>query len=276
MNVDKSECFELINELNAASLLIVKSGLTGVGDHYRIDSDESKKEYFKEVFGRLFEASYRVGFFWQYCPSKVYVNSFSHREKEYLARNPEFELSNFIEFEIQEIQAFWQHEMSFEEPNGNINVYQMNKFFYQFILYGDPNEKNEYKNFKIDLDFLPSNLFNNIEIAQIKKIEFLKEKLGLLVKVEDRHPRYFIKGGFEIFEKCKERIVRERYLLADFSFIYRQMQKDGYIYDDIKESAFRNWLKTIYGIEILEPLKTINECSPDHKFSIYSSIINSK
>lgn len=90
---------------------------------------------------------------------------------------------------------------------------------------------------------------------------------------DDLHPRYFKKGKFELFENLVKIMVREKYELADYSFIFRRMQKDKFIYIDILESGFRKWLFETYGISIPDPLKILENCSTKAKELAYSGLI---
>lgn len=116
-------------------------------------------------------------------------------------------------------------------------------------------------------------------IAELLKIEIGKTEIENNYKEskENPYPRIFINANaYQNFIELKKIIVREKYTLADYSFIYRKMWEDKYIYPDIKEKAFRDWLWDEFNIEIFEPLKTISNCSPEPKIRIYSRIINSK
>ncbi|MFL0088544.1 hypothetical protein [Tenacibaculum maritimum] len=86
---------------------------------------------------------------------------------------------------------------------------------------------------------------------------------------QNPHPRFFTSLiAFKIFEEFKNTIENP---LADYSFIYRIMLKDGLIYDSIGDSEYRKWLSSTYQIEI-EKTKQFNRCSTISKKQLYSSI----
>lgn len=123
--------------------------------------------------------------------------------------------------------------------------------------------------------------FDDFTISRVihllkEKLSDPKEKKDTPNTAENPHPRYFVsEKAYRIFNELQE-TVRERYKLADYSFIYRQMWKDEYIYEGIKEKEFRDFLMKEYKIELPEPLKTLDNCSTDLKFNSYSKIISSK
>jgi len=93
-------------------------------------------------------------------------------------------------------------------------------------------------------------------------------------KPENPYPRIFVNyEAYSIFTELQKNLVRARYKLADYSFVYRQMLKDKFIYEGIKEKEFRDWLEqSEFEIKLDDPLKTLTECSTDWKNRIYSTI----
>lgn len=89
------------------------------------------------------------------------------------------------------------------------------------------------------------------------------------------HPRIFRElKDFIFFEKLLNNLLKEdKFKHSKCSFIFRQMQTDKYIYIDISESEFRNFLSEKYEI-VVDKLKTLNNCSPDSRLIIYNSIKN--
>ncbi len=73
--------------------------------------------------------------------------------------------------------------------------------------------------------------------------------------------------SFQFFESLTED-VRKRYLLADYSFIYRRMQKDDLIYKYITDGEYREFLLNEYDIEI-EKTKLLDYCKTDEKEKSY-------
>lgn len=86
--------------------------------------------------------------------------------------------------------------------------------------------------------------------------------------VNNPYPRVFKDGkSFELFKYLHETLVRKRYPLADYSFIFRHMQKDGYIYS-ISEKEFRKFLSDNFEIH-LDKLKPGGYCETETKISSY-------
>ena len=81
------------------------------------------------------------------------------------------------------------------------------------------------------------------------------------------YPRIFINySGFLLFEHLKND-VREEYKLADYSFIYRRMQKDGFIFKNVADTEFRDFLLSI-SVEI-EKTKLLDYCKTKLKEKNY-------
>jgi hypothetical protein len=91
--------------------------------------------------------------------------------------------------------------------------------------------------------------------------------------VANLYPRIFKSAnGFKLFEYLKNNIVRDRYQLADYSFIFRHMQKDDYIYS-ISEKEFREFLFDNFEI-LLDKLKPEGYCETESKNSCYFTARN--
>jgi hypothetical protein len=86
-------------------------------------------------------------------------------------------------------------------------------------------------------------------------------------------PRIFIDSrAYNLFEKLKDSLCfQERTLLADYSFLYRSLYKDKFIYEGVVESEFRTFLEENYGV-VLDKLKTLNNCTTIRKSKIYGSL----
>lgn len=86
-------------------------------------------------------------------------------------------------------------------------------------------------------------------------------------------PRIFINtNAYKLFRGFREHI-RDQYLLADYSFIYRKMQQERLIYEAIGDSEFTRFLFDEYNIE-LEKTKQLNNCSTPFKLTTYQGLKN--
>jgi len=82
------------------------------------------------------------------------------------------------------------------------------------------------------------------------------------------HPRMFpCINSFKLFESLKENIGKN--VLADYSFIFRQMRDDKLIFENIKDTEFRDWLGEIYDVSI-DKTKQLPICSPPLKVKLYN------
>jgi hypothetical protein len=117
------------------------------------------------------------------------------------------------------------------------------------------------KEAKIEVEYL-------IEQKEIIKDTIRANKLKPLKKVH--WERIFVdQYAFKIFERFTENIANKH---AGYSFIYRIMFDEGLIFNDIKDSNYRNWLEHNWGIIVdkTKPLYLIG--SQDEKTKLYKTI----
>lgn len=95
-------------------------------------------------------------------------------------------------------------------------------------------------------------------------------KVDIKEEPENPYPRIFKSTQcFRLFASLKSD-VRERYPLADYSFIYRRMQKDNYIYKNVVDTEFRDFLQEKFSI-IIDKTKLLDYCKTDIKESNYTT-----
>lgn len=105
---------------------------------------------------------------------------------------------------------------------------------------------------------------NNLEKG---KLEALTAGNGL---TENPYPRIFQDiNCFNFFESLKGDI-QEQYQLAYFSFYYRRMQQDGYIFKGVSDTEFRDFLQEEYDI-IIDKTKGLAYCTTVPKESHYKA-----
>lgn len=124
------------------------------------------------------------------------------------------------------------------------------------------------------LEFINKKLTNPRASDIPEKITILEDKdaEGTPEKLVNPYPQVFSNPhAYEFFEKLHEKYKDTKKPLADYSFIYRMMYKDGYILEHFKVTMYRNWLNKHYEIE-LYTLKTIHKCSTDSKIQNYNTI----
>lgn len=86
---------------------------------------------------------------------------------------------------------------------------------------------------------------------------------------ENPHPRIFKESiHFQLFDYLRRNIDKNQ--LAEFSFIYWQMIKDGFIYEGVKPTEYINWLSVTYQIDLIE-LKQYHNCNTGNKLTLYQT-----
>lgn len=86
------------------------------------------------------------------------------------------------------------------------------------------------------------------------------------------YTRYFINGyHWQLFDEWRQELNKP----DDFSFIYRVMWKDGFIFDDIGQKVFKTWIETTFSTgDLGKQLKTLSTCDSKAKYTIYQEKIN--
>lgn len=87
---------------------------------------------------------------------------------------------------------------------------------------------------------------------------------------ENPHPRIFKESKhFQLFDYLRANI-KKRFQLAELSFIYWQMVKDGFIYEGVKSIEYIKWLSETYEIE-LDQIKQLHTCNTGSKLQNYQT-----
>lgn len=105
-----------------------------------------------------------------------------------------------------------------------------------------------------------------IKIEPIKQID--------IPKIENPYPQIFTDyNAYKLFDKLHNEFKDNSKHLADYSFIYRMMYNDGFIFSNYKPEMFKDWLsKEPYSIYLDLKLKTLNNCTTPNKVSIYNTL----
>lgn len=135
------------------------------------------------------------------------------------------------------------------------------------LLNSSPSIDIENENFKakINVKALESVLF-------FIKIAFDKAKNSEGAPMPPHHV-FTTEKGEQIFKEWHE-LHKDKKSHSDYSFIFRVLERDGFLLSNVGESVFRNYLEN-YDV-ILGKLKTFNSCTTTKKESLYSQIKMSK
>ena len=131
----------------------------------------------------------------------------------------------------------------------------------------------EISDFKIRLGRVNISVVMNKDALDFKKSDKMTE-LHIKEVVENPHPDIFSNlKGFVLFERLHSVFRNNNQNLADYSFIYRKLVKDGFILDSFKPEKFREWISgERYDIQTDTPLKTLNNCSTQLKKDLYDTL----
>lgn len=216
---------------------------------------------FSKTFTELLHQSTNDNFFWQYCNCEIYKNHYSERKEVYFKRYQDANEEDFIKEEKYFINKCYIYEVEDDKHELETFILENQK---EVVLTGT----------------LDNETLKQIGFSQKCKIKFLDDKQygnlfnSSVLSSENPHSRIFKSiNAFNLFESLKEELIKNAStILADMSFIFRAMHKDKFIYDDIKESAFRTWLNEEYQIDLDNKLKLYDYCKTPHKISNYGLI----
>jgi hypothetical protein len=133
---------------------------------------------FQELFICLYNKCISDNYYWQYCPFKVYKETFNERLKQYT--NFDFVDSNEIDFYNSELELISKSK---------------NRYLYYFKV--DINNTAT-----LDLDFFSSENIRKIDYSQTRKIEFLKSKL--------KAPEVSLVANLKLNTGCSETELHEQ------------------------------------------------------------------
>jgi hypothetical protein len=124
--------------------------------------------------------------------------------------------------------------------------------------------------FPVYNDIISLNVFGN---KNLNESNVTTENNATINLNENPFPRIFLDNdSFMFFEEYKNKFcTNNKFPLADFSFVFRMMQKEGNIFDDVTEKSFRNFLTDNYGINF-EKLKTYEYSVTEKKIQLYNSL----
>lgn len=128
--------------------------------------------------------------------------------------------------------------------------------------------------------------FSQMTFDENKRVEYYRVFLQNKMKKNDNegevpNPENKSNPYPEVFKNLEAYLLFDRLyqsrkdsttLLADFSFIYRRMEKDGLLQDHQKPEIFRHWLsKEPYRIVLDNKFKTLENCTTVHKKEAYEN-----
>lgn len=137
--------------------------------------------------------------------------------------------------------------------------------------------KQEISEFKIRLGRVNISVVMEQDVLDFKKMDKTTE-LHIYEKevVENPYPDIFSSlEGFVLFERLHSVFRNNNQNLADYSFIYRKLVKDGLMLASFKPEKFREWISgERYNITTDASLKTLNNCTTQLKQDLYETLKN--
>lgn len=228
---------------------------------------------FCKVFGQLLLLSNTENFFWIFCPISIYQSTFEDRQKEFLSRYSEASKKDFVKSE--------------RENTKNSIKNRILNFSWEIWIQWDNSGWKKNNHVELPLDFLSPETVDNIKFSRKKKLDFLNELLKEIVKEPEKskdssgveqignveqnlYPRIFLdRKSFDLFEYWHKQVTQST-KLAEYSFIYWAMVKDGFIYEKVRPQEFIDFLNDEFEIALSE-IKQYNICKGGGKVSKYST-----
>jgi hypothetical protein len=78
--------------------------------------------------------------------------------------------------------------------------------------------------------------------------------------------------GFVLFDKL---VTGSPKVIDNFSFIFLQLQKDGYIFPDLKHREIKDFFNSEPYKITIDKIKTLNQLENSQRMALYSSVLNS-
>ena len=212
------------------------------GHPFNYDIAESFDEEYNLLIG---EQKYFFG-----CPFAIYRSTYSGRLGEYLENN---KLDLFTE------QHFIDGELRLIEE-------------YTILHYLKAATKDKLRQSLVRLKEFLIEKKTNLDKPSVNDIPVLNDTSKEISDIETNpHPRIFINfNAYRLFDGFRE-YVSIKSQLADYSFIYRIMQKDKLIFVGVGDTEYREFLFKVYEIDLAKTKQLIN-CSTDLKLNIYSNL----
>ena len=221
---------------------------------FEIQTNEDTGHPFRHDIAETFDEEYNLlvnkeAYFFG-CPFSIYKKSYPTRLKHYLEEN-KLDLYSELHFINKELNFL----------NVTPLVHYLNYTTFKKLSKSITRQKEFLLDKKRHLFIAASDTPLNITYQEDKGKE---QELNPF-------PRIFINtNAYKLFEGFREHI-REKYHLADYSFIYRKMQQERLIYEAIGDSEFTRFLFDEYKVE-LEKTKQLNNCSTSFKLKTYQSL----
>jgi hypothetical protein len=242
--------------------------------------NENNREFLDKYFFREFKKAEKEHFFeadefFNGCLKFVDILKENYK-KQYI--EIQSELNNYLvsvkkEDRDNEFIEQKKEEIEFLKLNGNTNFRLSNGknviLKIEEISYIQNAIVQAFEKTKPEIEQLQPQPTNNTKEVSAEPKEDDKSKPTETV---NKYPRIFKNDkGYLLFEKLHEHYKDDKHHLANYSFIFWQMIEDKFIFEDIGNSKFRNFLSENYNIT-LDKLKTKETSNTGNKKTIYTLI----
>lgn len=135
----------------------------------------------------------------------------------------------------------------------------------------------ELAEFKVRLNRIGINpviLNDEIEFSEESKNETEIEAIEIAEPIDKNpYPDIFLHfDAYVLFERWHSVFQNSKTRLADYSFIYRQMESDGLILEK-KPLKFKKWMNAEpFKTDVEDMFKTYDNCKTEHKISLYKTL----
>ncbi|NAY91718.1 hypothetical protein GTQ34_07305 [Muricauda sp. JGD-17] len=109
-------------------------------------------------------------------------------------------------------------------------------------------------------------------LADFFKLHGASASNDLLPPSSDEHenpfPRLFTNHGYKFYLLLKEKFISNK---DDYAYVFRKMTQDGFIYQDVKQSIYIDFVLETDEVEI-EKVKSLHQISSQKRNSLYSQL----
>lgn len=202
----------------------------------------------EKLFQELYEESMDKKYYWYFCSSEVYKETFQDRRKEYLSKFPSALEREFIDEELVELELSKANGLAWLDPS-----------FKRFRRY--------FKDYQFVLPFLTDDFKKNLAFDQKRKIEFLRSQ----EESDNPYPTIFRdKESFDFFKYLLEKVKSSN---AELSYIFRYLTELDLESPRIVCTAkeYIDFVDHLYRVRITK-LKTSTEVGSDKRKNLYRSL----
>lgn len=230
--------------------------------------EKAEKEKLNNIFLKMVKDLNQKKNFFFGCSFANYEYNYTNRLNQFLANFYDATELEFINEELEFLENILYDLQNSEGAHDGYSQSGIRNFLKAYDVISITGYKQYLFSHNKKVEFLELKK-NNIEVVSPK----VNQPIDLgLNQSTNPYPQVFSNlKSFQLFEKLFNQFKDSNSKMADFSFIYRKMVEDNYIFSHFKPQMFIEWVnKEPFKIN-LDKVKTLNDCSTSQKINTYTT-----